>query len=193
MGVPVKSRGRRPCRGDARDCAFHIHVYSQKMSIPASTYTCRAARHRDGNNDRDSNLHTNKSRVRQTDIGPILLASLLLPQSGRIAKAQRIAGTKSQDNELIKNSQTGLCRVAQAEPASQWVPRQSRQSPGTRRWRSARSVEFNFMIDYCHLYFVLPTTRGILRLSSRTCTGVNWPTATLTVWYLAKGVLISAS
>jgi len=42
----------------------------------------------------------------------------LLPHSGRIAKAQRIAGTKSQENEFLKNSQTGLCRSAQAEPQS---------------------------------------------------------------------------
>jgi len=41
---------------------------------------------------------------------------MLLPHSGRIAKAQRIAGTKSQENEFLKNSQTGLCRTAQARP-----------------------------------------------------------------------------
>jgi len=42
---------------------------------------------------------------------------MLLPHSGRIAKAQRIAGTKSQENELLKNSQTAVCRTAQAEPS----------------------------------------------------------------------------
>jgi len=48
-------------------------------------------------------------------------ARLLLPHSGRIAKAQRIAGTKSQENELLENSQTGLCRTAQAKPGNEKI------------------------------------------------------------------------
>ena len=35
-------------------------------------------------------------------------ANMLLPHSGRIAKDQRIAGAKNQENELLKNSYTGL-------------------------------------------------------------------------------------
>jgi len=52
-------------------------------------------------------------------------ARLLLPHSGRIAKALRIAGIKSQGDPLLKNGQAGLCRTAQAEPAIHWIPRQS--------------------------------------------------------------------
>jgi len=50
----------------------------------------------------------------------LLWARLLLPHSGRITQPQRLAGTKKQENELLKNSQTGLFRTAQAEPREPW-------------------------------------------------------------------------
>ena len=75
------------------------------------------------------------SRWRTPYPGRRCATNILLPHSGRITKAQRISGTKSQENELLKNSQTGLCRTAQAEPVIQWNPR---QSLGTSWWRSAR-------------------------------------------------------